>query len=77
MRYLAVKTLTLLALLIAQSVAAQSFKSNVGAGVDTYNEEDYATALRHITPLGEQGHARARHNLGVMYGDFVICHCGP
>ena len=36
-------------------------------GVEAYKSGDYATALRLLRPLAEQGHAGAQHNLGVMY----------
>ena len=65
MRYLAV--ITMLVLAMAQPVAAQSFKPDIEAGDKAYNEEDYATALRHWRPLAEQGDARAQLYLGQMY----------
>jgi len=36
-------------------------------GVAAYQRGDYATALRELRPLAEQGHARSQHNLGTMY----------
>ena len=73
MRFLAVITLLILALAMVQPVAAQKFKPDVGAGVDSYNEEDYATALKHFRPLARQGHANGQFWLGTMYrkGDGV------
>ena len=65
MRFLAV--ITMLVLLIAQPVAAQSFKPDFEAGDKAYNEEEYATALRHFSPLAEKGDARAQYRLGTMY----------
>ena len=32
-----------------------------------YNRGDYATALRLLRPLADQGDASAQYNLGVMY----------
>ncbi len=32
-----------------------------------YQRGDYATAIREFCPLAKQGHAKAQHNLGVMY----------
>ena len=32
-----------------------------------YKRGDYATAVRELRPLAEQGDAKAQHNLGVMY----------
>ena len=37
------------------------------AGLDAYNQGDYATALKEWRPLAEQGDATAQFNLGVMY----------
>ena len=62
MRFLAV--ITMLVLLIAQPVAAQSFKPDWDAGREAYKQKDYATALRHWRPLAEQGLASAQDNLG-------------
>ncbi len=36
-------------------------------GVAAAKRGDYATALRELRPLAEQGHAVAQYNLGVMY----------
>ncbi len=38
-----------------------------GEGVAAYERGDYATALRLMRPLAEQGDAAAQSNLGVMY----------
>jgi len=37
------------------------------AGLDAFNEGDYATALNTFRPLAEQGEAQAQFKLGVMY----------
>ncbi len=37
------------------------------AGVAAYKRGDYATALRELRPLAEQGNANAQYNLGFMY----------
>jgi TPR repeat protein len=63
MRYLAAITLLVLAMALAQPVAAQSFN----AGFDAAKRGDYATALKHFRPLANQGHAAAQNNLGWMY----------
>jgi len=39
------------------------------AGLDAYNQGDYATALKEWQPLAEQGEADAQVNLGLLY-DF-------
>ena len=36
-------------------------------GMDAYNRGDYATALKELRPLAEQGDANAQFNLGVLY----------
>ncbi len=36
-------------------------------GVEAFNRGDYATALREMRPLAEQGDAYAQNNLGFMY----------
>jgi uncharacterized protein len=62
---------------IAALVLAVSFAGSVAAGpyddaLDAYfNKEDYATTLRLIRPLAEQGHADAQYFLGTMYHDGV------
>jgi len=38
-------------------------------GMDAYNREDYATALREWRILAEQGNALAQAKLGLMYKD--------
>ena len=34
---------------------------------DAYDRQDYETAYKLLTPLGEQGHAFAQFNLGTLY----------
>ena len=72
MRFLAVITLLILALAVVRPVAAQSFKPDYDAGMDAYAKSDYATALKHLRALAEQGHARAQWPLGYTY---VIRYC--
>jgi TPR repeat protein len=36
-------------------------------GLAAYRAGNYATALKEWRPLAEQGHAKAQHNIGVMY----------
>jgi hypothetical protein len=57
----------ILALAIAQPVAAQSFKPDFEAGHKAWLNKDDATALKHFRPLAEQGHAGAKTMLGSMY----------
>src|SRR3990172_7650549 len=52
-----------LSLSLAAPVAAGPFEDAAAA----YELGDYATALRLMRPLAEQGDALAQYNLGVMY----------
>ena len=67
MRVLAV--ITMLVLVMAQPVAAQSFRSDWGVGYIAYLKSDYATALRHWRPLAKQGNNYAQYWLSRMYHD--------
>ena len=67
MRSLATITLLILALAMAQPVAAQGFKADADAGFAARSGGDYATALRHWRPLAKQGDANAQTWLGQMY----------
>ena len=53
----------ILALAMAQPVAAQS----ADAGVDAAKRGVFATALRLLRPLAEQGNAKAQNALGMMH----------
>ena len=55
------------ALALAQPVAAQSFKPDFTAGWAAYDQKDYATALKHFSPLAELGNAEVQFWLGHMY----------
>jgi uncharacterized protein len=60
----------MLAVGFAGSVAAGPFEAAVAAyekGVAAYEKGVYATALRLLRPLAEQGEASAQYNLGVMF----------
>ena len=70
MRFLAV--ITMLVLVMAQPVAAQSFKPDYKTGYDTNFQKGYATALRHLRPLAVQGDGRAQFRLGIMYLRGVV-----
>jgi hypothetical protein len=69
MRYLAVITPLVLAMTLAQPVAAQSFKPDYLAGLSAYVQKDYATALKLWRPLAEQGHAKAQYFLGLIHAN--------
>ena len=66
MRFQAAITLLVLALAIAQPVAAQGFKPDYKAGEKAYKLKDYATALKKWRPLADQGNAEAQYHLGKM-----------
>ncbi len=44
-----------------------SLLADFQAGMDAYDQNDYATAYREWLPLAEQGNAGAQFNLGWMY----------
>ena len=48
---------------LAEPIAAQDFESARAA----YHSEDYATALKYLRPLAEQGYGPAKRQLGLMY----------
>jgi S1-C subfamily serine protease len=56
--------LTLAVLLGSMGV---SWSADFQKGLDAYNKDDFATALREWTPPAEQGNANAQSNLGYMY----------
>jgi TPR repeat protein len=41
--------------------------ANFQDGLNAYNKQDYATALKEWQPLAKQGNADAQNNLGLMY----------
>jgi TPR repeat protein len=47
--------------------ASQSAEGGFKEGLDSYDRNDYATALKEWKPLAEQGDAGAQYYLGVMY----------
>jgi TPR repeat protein len=57
------RILALLVLLTAQGGVLAGWDEGVAA----YDSGDYATALKELRPLAEQGEASAQGNLGVMY----------
>lgn len=56
-------------LILIFALAALPAMSDFDAGLIAYNRGDFATALAEWQPLAEQGHARARFYLGVMYAN--------
>ena len=67
------RLLILSVLLLSLLVGNPAFSADFQKGVDAYDRRDYATALRELKPVAEQGHARAQYGLGFMYakGDGV------
>src|SRR5437660_1796183 len=59
--------------IFAATILGLSFAAPVAAGPRDINDAiakgDYATALRLLRPLADQGDAQAQYNLGVMYDD--------
>ena len=64
MRNLATLCLTLAVLVGSAGV---SWSADYRKGLTAAKSGDFATALREWKPFAEQGNARARYNLGVMY----------
>ena len=61
------RLLILPVLLLNLLVGNPAFSADFQKGMDAFDREDYATALREWKPLAEQGYALAQNNLGVMY----------
>ncbi len=57
---------TLLLAVVVVLVAAPAC-TDFDPGMEAYERGDYATALKELRPLAEQGIATAQYNLGVMY----------
>jgi uncharacterized protein len=54
-------------LLLTLLVGTPAFSADFQKGQTAYRSGDYATALRELIPLAEQGNARAQTGLGWMY----------
>ena len=61
------RTLTPIVFILCLLVWPALVQADFQAGVDAYNQGDYATALKEWRPLAEQGDVDAQFNLGVMY----------
>ncbi len=57
----------LLTLLLVLFLAGCGESGDFDAGLEAYENEDYATALKYFKPLAEQGHIEAQGYLGLMY----------
>ncbi len=60
-------TLTLAAVILALSLASPAAAGPFEDAVAAYQRRDYATALRLVRPLADQGDAKAQFALGGMY----------
>ena len=56
-----------LTLAVLLGSAGMSWSVGLQKGLDAYKNKNYATALRELNPLAEQGYADAQYNLGQMY----------
>ena len=52
---------------LALSAPAGSALADIEAGMRAYANGDYATALRELTPVAENGNALAQFTIGFMY----------
>jgi len=55
------------ALLLALCLSSAAWAQNFNVGLDKYNKQDYAGALREWQPLANRGDATAQERLGTMY----------
>ncbi len=60
------RTATMLLAVVVVLVSAPAC-TDYEAGEKAYKQGDYATELKKLRPLAEQGDANAQYNLGVMY----------
>ena len=58
---------TAVVLVLALALAACGPSGGLHAGVEAYDRGDYATAMKKIRPLAEQGNADAQVKVGAMY----------
>jgi uncharacterized protein len=59
--------LTLLVGLMLAVGVSNAYAGPLEDAADAYKRSDYATAMRLLRPLAEQGNAAAQSNLGFMY----------
>ena len=53
-------------LLLTLLGANPAFSADLQKGLDAYNKGNFATALKELRPLAEQGVAGAQNNLGMI-----------
>ncbi|MDC1209221.1 hypothetical protein N8005_07810 [Litorivicinus sp.] len=61
--------------LLVLLVSPMSFGADFSKGVIAYGNGDFATALRELRPLAEQGNAPAQYNLGAICDHMQMVHC--
>jgi len=61
------RTLTPIVFILCLFIWAILAHADFQAGLDAYNQGDYATALKEWQPLAKQGDAFAQSNLGQLY----------
>ena len=59
---------TAVVLVLALALSAPVLAADYQAGLEAFQRDDYATALKELRPLAEQGNAEAQALLGRMYG---------
>jgi uncharacterized protein len=59
----------LISSLLLVALIAAPFTANAGLneGLAAYDKAEYATALKELTPLAEEGNAKAQYRLGKMF----------
>ena len=60
-----------IAVLLGSAGVSASASADYQKGWNAYESGDYATALRELRPLAEQGHANAQFHMGVTYAEGV------
>jgi len=61
--------LLLLGMFLLVACGNAGYAQDFQKGAEAYKKGDYATALRELKPLAEQGNAWAQRDLGVMYAE--------
>ena len=60
-------------LVLALALSAPVLAADYQAGLEAFQRDDYATALKELRPLAEQGNAEAQYYLGRIYsGGFGV-----
>ena len=67
------RLLMLIGALLVSGAAAPAVAGPLEDAVAAFEKDDYATALRLLRPLAEQGEVRAQHRLGVCTNTAPAC----